>query len=48
MSVAISNIKDIIVAVVSNPSFFSQNDSNNEKIKKVCDLIKEVDKTIKD
>lgn len=43
----VSVIKEIIVAVVSNPNFFMPSNSSSDKIKQVCDLIKEVDNTVK-
>lgn len=38
--------REIIIAAVSNPSFFSQSATSDGKIKQVCDLIESVTKTI--
>lgn len=41
----ISNIEKIVVAVLSNPNFFSPSATPDNKIKQVADLMHEVDKT---
>lgn len=47
MNMNISTIKEIIVAVVSNPNFFVETSTADQKIQQVCNLITEVDKTVK-
>lgn len=39
-------VKEIVVAVVSNPNYFVPTSSPNERIKQVVDLIDEVEKTV--
>ena len=42
----ISNIKEIIAAVVSNINFFSPGLSQDAKIKQVCDLLEKVNEAV--
>lgn len=42
----IDTIKEIVVATVSNPSFFNKDNGYNPKIQSVIELIKELDKTV--
>ena len=43
----ISQIKEIAVAILSNPKFFNDKDSTETKIQQACNLVEMLDKTIK-
>lgn len=48
MALDLSTIEKVIVAAVANPNFFCLSENSEEKAKRVTDLIKEVDKTVKE